>query len=86
MLLPAYVPGLSKRILDYGSVTVLGFNENTLFSNKSCKEITGSREVSFLSFRGKREKRNKDSHQTKIQMGPWSVDCEMGSAGRCSRC
>lgn len=77
MLLPAYVPGLSKCILDYGSVTVLGFNENTLFSNKSCKEITGSREVSFLSFRGKREKRNKDSHQTKMQMGPWSVDCEM---------
>lgn len=57
MLLPAYVPGLSKRILDYGSVTVLGFNENTLFSNKSCKEITGSREVSFPVFQRKERKK-----------------------------
>lgn len=46
MLLPAYAPGFSIHILDYESVTMLGFNENTLVSNKSCKEITESRKVS----------------------------------------
>lgn len=57
MLLPAYVPGLSIHILDYGSVIMLGFNENTLISNKSCKEITESREVRFPVFQMKESRK-----------------------------
>lgn len=57
MLFPAYVPGLSIYILDYSGVTVIGFNENTLNSNKSCKAMAESREVRFPVFQMK-ESRN----------------------------
>lgn len=40
-------------ISDYGSVLILGFNENTLISNKSCKGITGNGKVVCSPFQMK---------------------------------
>lgn len=37
-------------ISDYGSVIMLGFNENTSVNNKSCKYITGSGKVICPTF------------------------------------
>lgn len=42
-----------KIISDYGSVIMLGFNENNLINNKSCKEITGSGKVVCPTFQMK---------------------------------
>lgn len=45
-------------IADHGGVIMLGFNENSLINNKSCKEITEIGKVACPTFQMK-ERRNK---------------------------
>lgn len=46
-------PAFQNIISDYGSVIMLGFNENNLINNKSCKGITGSVNVVCPTFQMK---------------------------------